>query len=179
MILITVMKNTSHLKNLNFLFHTGIDVEKCKVLIIDDEADQASLNTKAKEKNEYNVSTIYSHVRKMKRIFTNHTYVQYTATPQAPLFISLLDILSPSFVEILTPGDDYTGGKAFFQRNKYSKYSNVFDISDDEIYTKKNQINQIPDSLVQATMFYIITVAIGALKGERPQTHNRLSLIHI
>lgn len=177
-ILITVMKNTSHLKNLNTLFGFGIDVENCKVLIIDDEADQASLNTKAKAENEYNVSTIYSHIRKMKKIFSNHTYVQYTATPQAPLFISLLDILSPSFVKILTPGDDYTGGKAFFQRNPDSKYPNVFDIPENEIYTKKNQINQIPDSLVEATMFYIITVAIGALRGERPQTHNRTMMVH-
>ncbi len=177
-ILITVMKNTSHLKNLNVLFGFGIDVENCKVLIIDDEADQASLNTKAKAENEYNVSTIYNHIRKMKKIFTNHTYVQYTATPQAPLFISLLDILSPSFVKILTPGDDYTGGKAFFQRNPVSRYPNVFDIPEDEIYTKKNQINQIPDSLVGATIFYIITVAIGALRGERPQTHNRTMMVH-
>ena len=177
-ILITVMKNTFHLKNLNTLFGFGIDVENCKVLIIDDEADQASLNTKAKAENEYNVSTIYSHIRKMKKIFSNHTYVQYTATPQAPLFISLLDILSPSFVKILTPGDDYTGGKAFFQRNPDSKYPNVFDIPENEIYTKKNQINQIPDSLVEATMFYIITVAIGALRGERPQTHNRTMMVH-
>jgi len=177
-ILITVMKNTSHLKNLNMLFGSGIDVKNCKVLIIDDEADQASLNTKAKAENEYNVSTIYSHIRKMKKIFTNHTYVQYTATPQAPLFISLLDILSPSFVKILTPGDDYTGGKAFFQRNPVSRYPNVFDIPEDEIYTKKNQINQIPDSLVGATIFYIITVAIGALRGERPQTHNRTMMVH-
>ncbi len=177
-VLITVMKNTSHLNNLNLLFGSVIDVDNCKALIIDDEADQASLNTKAKEGNEYNVSTIYSHIRKMKKIFSNHTYVQYTATPQAPLFISLIDILSPSFVKILTPGDDYTGGKAFFQRNPESKYPNVFDIPEDEIYTKKNQINKIPDSLVQATIFYIITVAIGALEGERPQTHNRTMMVH-
>ena len=177
-ILITVMKNTSHLKNLNLLFSSGIDVENCKVLIIDDESDQASLNTKAKAANEYDVSTIYSHIRKMKMTFPNHTYVQYTATPQAPLFISLLDILSPSFVKILTPGDDYTGGKVFFQRNPESSYPNVFDIQEDQIYTKKNQINKIPDSLVEATMFFIITVVIGALKGERPQTHNRTMMVH-
>lgn len=177
-VLITVMKNSSHLKNLSRLFSTGIDSNKCKVLIIDDEADQASLNTMASKGNEENVSTIYDLIRRLKRIFVNHTYIQYTATPQAPLFISLLDILSPSFVKILTPGDEYTGGKAFFNRNKQSKYPHVFEIPEDEIYTKDNQISRIPQSLMESTMFYYLTVVIGALNGETPQSHNRTMMVH-
>jgi hypothetical protein len=177
-VLITVMKNSSHLKNLNTLFGIGFDRDLCKVLIIDDEADQASLNTKASKKFEYDVSTIYRLIRGLKRTFINHTYLQYTATPQAPLFISLLDILSPNFVKILTPGDDYTGGKEFFQRNKKSRYPHVFEISDEEVYTEKNKFHRIPDSLVEATMFYFLTVAVGALKGEKSQSHNRTMMVH-
>ena len=177
-VLITVMKNSTHLSNLNKLFSEEFDNSKNRVLIIDDEADQASLNTKAKKNSEIDVSKIYSLIRKMKSIFTNHTYVQYTATPQAPLFISLLDILSPSFVKILTPGVDYIGGKDFFKRNKSSKYLNVLDIPKDEIYSEKNQINRIPNSLVNATIFFMITVAIGALNKEKPQTHNRTMMVH-
>lgn len=177
-LLITVMKNVAHLKNLNQLFRTGVDTKKCKVLIIDDEADQASLNTKASKKEESDVSTIYYLISKLKQTFANHTYLQYTATPQAPLFISLLDILSPSFVKILTPGDDYTGGKAFFNRNQQSFYPHIYEVPEDEIYTDKNPINQIPESLVEATMFYYLTVVIGALKGERAQNHNRTMMVH-
>ena len=47
-LLITVMKNSTHLNNLIKLFSSGgLELLTLKVLIIDDEADQASLNTKA------------------------------------------------------------------------------------------------------------------------------------
>lgn len=178
-ILITVMKNSTHLKNLFRLFNQGVNSDnKCRVLIIDDEADQASLNTKASKGNEDDVSTIYDLIRKLKKTFVNHTYIQYTATPQAPLFISLLDILSPNFVKILTPGIDYTGGKSFFKRNRQSVYPNVYDIPNEEVYSKDNQINRIPQSLMDSAMFYYITVVIGAINGERPQTSNRTMMVH-
>jgi hypothetical protein len=177
-LLITVMKNATHLKNLNHLFKSVVDANTCKVLIIDDEADQASLNTKASKGNELDVSRIYELVRGLKRTFENHTYLQYTATPQGPLFISLLDILSPNFVKVLEPGDQYTGGKTFFWRNNLSKYPHVFDIPEDEIYTKDRQVSTIPKSLVEATMFYYLTVVIGALNGETPQSHNRTMMVH-
>jgi hypothetical protein len=177
-VLITVMKNSAHLRNLYKLFKAGIDNQKSKVLIIDDEADQASLNTKANKGSEDDVSTIYELIRNLKNTFNNHTYIQYTATPQAPLFISLLDILSPNFVKILTPGNDYTGGKAFFERNRGAIYPYVYDIPEEEIYSKDNLINHIPQSLVDAVMFFYISVVIGALNGEKPQTHNRTMMVH-
>ena len=55
------------------------------ILIIDDEADQASLNTYARsnsksddwEEDEY--SSTYSSILKLKSSLTNHSYIQYTA----------------------------------------------------------------------------------------------------
>ena len=126
-LLITVMKNTTHLKNLKSIFVSS-KIKQCdfKVLIIDDEADQASLNTQANKKNELNISSTYRILREIRSSLNNHTYLQYTATPQAPLFISILDILSPNFVKILNPGNDYTGGKTFFRQNKDSKYPYIY-----------------------------------------------------
>jgi len=46
-VLITVMKNGSHLRNLTNLL-TGLSLEGVPTLIIDDEGDQASLNTRAR-----------------------------------------------------------------------------------------------------------------------------------
>jgi len=177
-LLMTVMKNNSHLKNLLKLFETGLNGIKTKVLIIDDEADQASLNTKASKKNENETSAIYETIAKLKKTIKNHTFVQYTATPQAPLFISILDILSPSFVKLLTPGMLYTGGKIFFHRNKDSNYPQVELIPDEEIYSKDNYFTQIPQTLVDSTLFYYLTVVVGALRGERPQSHNRTMMVH-
>lgn len=60
-LLVTVMKNTVHLKNLlSLLRSTKIKELGLKALIIDDEADQASLNTKANSDLENDASTIYS-----------------------------------------------------------------------------------------------------------------------
>lgn len=178
-LLVTVMKNAVHLRNLLSLLRSSkLKEVELKALVIDDEADQASLNTKASSDLENDASTIYSLIGEVRLALKNHTFLQYTATPQAPLFISILDILSPRFVKILTPGSAYTGGKAFFQRNKESYYPHVVDIPEDEIYTKNNPISEVPSSLVEAMMYYFLTVAVGVIRGEHPKTHNRTMMIH-
>lgn len=63
------------------------------VLIIDDEADQVSLNTEASQGEE---SATYSCLIRLRSSLPNHTYLQYTATPQAPLLINIIDSLSPT-----------------------------------------------------------------------------------
>jgi len=177
-LLITVMKNNTHLKKLVKLFQKVQKKADCKVLIIDDEADQASLNTKASKKDEDSVSATYLTITRLKETLVNHTFIQYTATPQAPLFISVLDILSPSFVKILTPGGAYTGGKTFFKRNPESSYPYIQEIPSEEIYTNSNEFTDIPKSLVECTMIYFITVVIGALSNERAVNSNRTMMVH-
>lgn len=91
-----------------------------RVLIIDDEADQASLNT-SKETE----SSTYAAIRELRNSVPSHLYVQYTATPYAPLLLDAADILSPQHVEFLTPGKGYTGGKQFFIDNADRVVRNV------------------------------------------------------
>ncbi len=43
--------------------------------------------------------------------------LQYTATPQAPLLINIVDVLSPNFAEVLTPGEGYVGGCRLFREH--------------------------------------------------------------
>lgn len=90
-----------------------------RVLIIDDEADQASLNTSQNTPTNGSpqaaqASRTYSAIRKLRNAVPSHLYVQYTATPYAPLLLDAADILHPDYVEFLTPGTGYTGGKEFF-----------------------------------------------------------------
>lgn len=91
-----------------------------RVLIIDDEADQASLNT-GKDAE----SSTYTAIRELRTAVPSHLYVQYTATPYAPLLLDAADILSPQHVEFLTPGKGYTGGKQFFIDNADRVVRNV------------------------------------------------------
>jgi hypothetical protein len=110
-ILITVMKNHKRLKNLYELLSALGDLAGVPTLIVDDEADQASMNTKVRDGEE---STTHQRLALLRQKLPNHTFLQYTATPQAPLLINLIDVLSPRFTELLTPGQDYTGGRSFF-----------------------------------------------------------------
>ncbi|WP_018157208.1 Z1 domain-containing protein [Demetria terragena] len=91
-----------------------------RVLIIDDEADQSSLNTSKDAE-----SSTYAAIRELRKSVPSHLYVQYTATPYAPLLLDAADILSPQHVEFLTPGNGYTGGKQFFIDNADRVVRNV------------------------------------------------------
>lgn len=108
---ISVLKNHNHLNNLTEIL-SKISWNGWPALIIDDEADQASLNTRIRRPG--NPSTTYSVLKQLRQVFDTFSYVQYTATPQAPLLISIADTLSPSFVRVLEPGNGYVGGETLF-----------------------------------------------------------------
>ena len=179
-VLITILKHHTHIKNLTEIFETQEIRDTLKndgVLIIDDEADQASLdgnfrlNSIKSEKTgvefgDLQTSKTYACILKLKDSIPNHTYIQYTATPQGPLLISVADILSPKFHKILTPGKTYTGGKIFFGEGTPSNPSNpnklIIEIPKDEVFhLKNNKLPSIPDSLVDALQIYFIGVAIN------------------
>ena len=179
-LLITVMKNTSHLNNLvNIL--DGLNLYGVPTLIIDDEGDQASLNTRARwaarqnidieSLTENQVSTIYRRINALRNIFLHHTFLQYTATPQANLFINIMDRLSPNFIKLLTPGPNYTGGIDFFIINSHL----IIEIPPSDISTTNNPLYEIPDSLKSALRIFFL----GVVAGEMQNNHrNRTMLVH-
>lgn len=82
-------------------------------LIIDDEADQASLNTFT-NKGGAQISRINQAITDFRDFFAVNTYLQVTATPQA-LFLQRPDhSYRPSFTVLSEPGPGYVGGEAFF-----------------------------------------------------------------
>lgn len=178
--LITVMKNGSHLRNLTNVLD-GLQLEGVPTLIIDDEGDQASLNTKARQAardgidfedlTENELSTIYRRISDLRRIFSVHTFLQYTATPQANLFINIMDRLSPNFIKLLTPGDQYTGGKQYFQENP----NLIIEIPLRDIPTPTRPLYEAPDSLINALRIFYLGVVAGEMLGDQ---RNRTMLVH-
>ncbi|WP_240770249.1 Z1 domain-containing protein [Nocardioides sp. GY 10127] len=116
---ITVMKNPARLRRVRDLIDQlpqhGVDLAQLPVLVIDDEADQAGLNAAV---GDDDVSATYEAILELRDALPRHTYLMYTATPQANLLINLADVLSPDFVSVLTPGQGYTGGKYFFETHR-------------------------------------------------------------
>jgi len=180
-VLITVMKNTSHLQNLIEIFER-LNLEGVPTLIIDDEGDQASLNTRARRNaledvtddtfnSQIHLSTIYRRLNTLRSLLSHHTFLQYTATPQATLFINILDRLSPNFVQLLTPGGAYVGGMSFFNHHREL----VRAISRNEIPTNRNPLDEPPESLIYALKLFFLGVAIGRV---RKDSRNRTMMIH-
>ena len=169
-ILIPILKHYSHIKNITQLFKTQELQEFLKeesVIIIDDEADQASLNSngrKNSQNDEDQKSETYDSILKLRACLPGNSYVQYTATPQANLLISIQDILSPKSHTLLTPGEDYIGGKKFFGKDIDHQLFNgqlILSIPQDEVFHKRrNPLKRMPKSLKDALMFHILAVAI-------------------
>lgn len=176
MILIPILKHYQHINNLTSIFTSESFKEAIEgetVLIIDDEADQASLNAygrKNSQKDESDedaedlTSKTYEAILRMRAALPGNTYIQYTATPHANLLISMEDLLSPKSHTLLTPGNGYVGGKLFFGMGPNHELFNgklIVDIPKDEVYHKKrNPLKQMPQSLKKALMFHILAVAI-------------------
>jgi hypothetical protein len=167
-VLITVMKNHTRLRNLIQVLQR-LDLGGMSALVIDDEADQAGLNTRVQQGHE---STTYRRLLELRQALPRHLYVQYTATPQAPLLINIIDVLSPRFVEVLTPGSDYVGGRKFFVEHP----DLVRQIPPGEVPTAGNPLHEPPKSLLEAMRIFFLGVAAGwRLEGGRG---NRSILVH-
>lgn len=167
-ILITVMKHHGHLEKLVDLLKR-LKLDDIPTLIVDDEADQASLNTLVKKERE---STTYRRLMELRDTLPCHTFLQYTATPQAPLLINIADSLSPDFVEVLEPGADYVGGRSFF----IDTPELVTEIPDEDFSSEDDQ--SPPPSLRDALRVFLVGVAAGYVEGKIHDDTNRSMLVH-
>ncbi len=167
-ILITVMKQRNHLPNLQELLQT-LNLEGVPTLIIDDEGDQHSMNRFARQNARQGGnrrSAINDRIINLRNSIPHHTFIQYTATPQAPLFIDLMDSLSPNFIKLLTPGPVYTGGRTFFvERPELTEV--IPDIDPEEDPTAP------PASLIEAMQVFFL----GVVKGMRNREGRKRSMM--
>lgn len=166
---VTVMKNAHHLPKLVELL-AQFNLAGVPSLIFDDEADQASLNTRPRAPRP---SSINEHIESLRKALPSHTFLQYTATPQAPLLISRIDSLSADFATNISAGDGYTGGQTFFNE----KPELVRTIPPHEIFARGGLPHEPPESLVHALQLFFVGVAIAYQQEGRP-SRNRSMLIH-
>lgn len=139
-----------------------------KVLIIDDEADQASLNVSFRRNRG---SATYRNIVSLRDVFPHHAYLQYTATPQAPLLVTITDVLSPDFVHVLEPGPAYVGGSDYFS----SPNGLVKVISEADLQLSSDPSGPPPESLKSALREFILG---GADVIARSTLETRSMLIH-
>jgi hypothetical protein len=117
--LVVLKKNSSVLRNFNTWLNEAAPetLAACPTLIVDDESDQASVNT---NKPENDPTAINDHIRKLVKKFAIVSYVGYTATPFANVLIdsSVEDDLFPKdFIVTLDKPLGYVGTEELFGRD--------------------------------------------------------------
>ena len=205
---LVVKKNGRILRNLReWLVHLAGSkvVRGVPLLVIDDEADQASVNTKAKkdapagqEEDENDVSTINRRIREILASFEKKAYVGYTATPFANIFINpdahgerLEDDIFPrSFILNVRPPGNYVGPARVFGFEEdpdtgiaglpgIPELVNVVDDSTAE-FPQPHKIDHIPralpSSLIKAINCHLVCAARRA-RGQ-VEVHNSM-LVHV
>lgn len=159
------------------------------LLLIDDEADNASINT---NKDEDKSTKINEHIRNILRLFDKSGYVGYTATPFANIFIPIEEdqLFPKDFIINIQAPSNYIGPEKVFGIRVLED-----DEISDEVLPIVNRIDDyqnfvpnghkreselpdsIPDSLCLAIKSFIITCAIRRLRGQEA-AHNSM-LIHV
>jgi hypothetical protein len=175
-------------------------------LIIDDEADAASVNA-TKDIND--IKTINKLIRTLLNVFDQNTFIGYTATPYANLFIPQEhnedlttivknkeykiggDLFPKDFIINITAPKNYIGAaKIFGLENPITGESheplNLFRVINDydpPFFKTLNKNNKddlpqyIPESLETALKSFILTCAIRRLRGHEKK-HNSM-LVHV
>lgn len=192
-IILVVKKNAAVLKRLNTWLKAqagGHKIANKSLLLIDDEADNASINTK-KDK-DLDPTAINKGIRTLIGQFNRSAYVGYTATPFANIFIAQdeSDLFPRDFIINLPAPTNYIGPEKVFGTSMDVEEEEdllpiVVPISDYSTFIpeghKKNDpkptFADIPESLKTAIKSFILTCAIRLARGQENK-HNSM-LIHV
>ncbi|MFB2973139.1 Z1 domain-containing protein [Aerosakkonema sp. BLCC-F183] len=182
-------------------------VRRVPLLVIDDEADNASINTNpplldenGRVQEEYDVSAINGLIRKLLQSFEKSAYVGYTATPFANIFIypdpnqknqEFGDDLFPrSFIINLPAPSNYIGPVQVFGLDtdpaigfEASEALPIIRPVDDQRewmpdkHKKDHVPGELPGSLKEAIRAFILCCAARIVRGQENE-HNSM-LVHV
>ncbi|WP_100644074.1 Z1 domain-containing protein [Alteromonas facilis] len=147
------------------------------MLIIDDEADNATVNT---TDSETSVTRTNERIRQLLQCARRTSYIGYTATPFANIFIHpesnnemLGDNLFPKhFIKSLEPPTNYIGARELFSEDgRYREdcirvipndYQDLLPVS----HRSTHSVSELPESLIKSVFEFLIFRAIRILDGE-------------
>lgn len=206
-ILIVVKKNVTILNNLfvwlkhNNPLNANGQIAK-SLFLIDDEADNASINTKNSESDP---TAINNAIRLLLSIFAKTTYLAVTATPFANIFINPVqgndliirtkegaientisnvpDLFPADFIYVLDPPTNYIGAERIFSDSGDQKHmlrkidSGEFLKVFPERHKKDLIVKDLPTDLYEAAYYFLLTNAIRDVRGDNKE--HRSMMIHV
>jgi len=158
-------------------------ISRIPMLLIDDEADNASINT---NKPDLDPTKTNAGIRLLLKLFKKSCYIGYTATPFANIFINpkdenemLGDELFPKhFIYCLDAPSNYFGADKVFIDDEISSrvLRNITDAEDYIPLSHKRHdlIPELPPSAVKAIQTFILAKTIRNLRG---QQHKHCSML--
>jgi hypothetical protein len=185
-----IKKNASILKHIlgwlkSLNLHKGSDLIDLPMILIDDEADNASINV---AKGAGAVSKINGQIRDLLNLFEKSSYVAFTATPFANIFIDPdvdheeagKDLFPEHFlISLDRPGNYYGAEKVFLNDPELEDDRPTRDIEDNEPHLplkmpKGHQVLDLPGSLTTAIRAFVVSGAVRDLRGQRDKHHSML-----
>lgn len=194
-VVFVIKKNSKTLQKLtNWLITLNADPVTKKIdmpmLMIDDEADNASINTAEKD----DPTKINKLIRELASVFTKSNYVGFTATPFANVFIDpetdenmeTQDLFPEDFIVALPTPNNYIGADKIFAADgeHHSQLMYITDAGCEEedgypfyFKHKKDWKGELPNSLTDAIYTFYLANAIRDIRGDSKQ--HRSMLINI
>ena len=190
-VILVIKKHTSTLTSLeswlkanNTTFGSSISEP---MLMIDDESDNASINTNKAEDDPTRTNAL---LRRILKLFEKSCYVGFTATPFANIFIdpdaydedSFKDLFPKDFIYYLNSPPNYFGPKKIFlgkddeieEETEGNDYGDtIVALDNDEVkkwfpegHKKTLIVKGLPESLKRAILTFLITKAIRNIRGQ-------------
>lgn len=187
-VVLVIKKNKRTLENLHaWLKDNNLHrLQNFPMLLVDDEADHASINVNTADTGP---SAINRAIRNLLALFTRSSFVGYTATPFANIFVDpesedamengelYRDLFPRDFILSLDPPDNYVGPHRLFMES--SDLDCVRDIEDNEdTLPVKHPIDfipkELPASLHRALCCFVLAISIRHLRGHVGKSHSML-----
>lgn len=191
-VIIVVKKNKSILNNLiRWLCNNNTDGSgtiNLPMLLIDDEADNASVNTK---KEDEDPTAINDCIRRLLKLFRQASYLGITATPFANIFIDPDtndamrddDLFPRDFIYSLSPPTNYIGAESIFgDEPKFSDaleplFPSEMDAFFPFNHKKGHPVTELPPSLREALAYFLLINGIRDARGD--YRAHRSMMIHV
>lgn len=194
-VIFVVKKNAAVLKRLNKWLRTNQNGEEKinhSLLVIDDEADNASVNTKTED----SPTAINGHIREMLRMFSKSSYVGFTATPFANIFIDpdnyndmvAEDLFPKDYIYSLNAPSNYIGARNIFHEDGEASHM-LMEIDDDCTnqesiayilplrHKSSIRVNVLPQDLKDAISAFMLANVIEDLRGKK--NNHRSMLVNV
>ncbi|MGC0363083.1 hypothetical protein ABH922_001067 [Rhodococcus sp. 27YEA15] len=185
-----VKKNVSVLKKLVAdLKKVPTELDQIPALIIDDEADQASVNTidpKKTTKEQIERTAINGQIAEILGLLTRAQYIGYTATPFANVFVDPEDgvnVFPSDFIVSLERPGPYMGGADFHDLDELDDDEKTPANSNEKAYVRDLRAESDEDRRAEQLRALDSFVLSGAIKlfreskGAKPYRHHTM-LVH-